>query len=194
MTIWLQLSRSELFFIHACALSIDNRCIVIAGASGSGKSTLAWTLCQLGFNYLSDELAPIEPETMRVEPYPHALCMKTEPPGGAILPNSTLVTDATMHIPASELPMHPLEQPSRIGAFVFIESIKHDGALKVDSIGASEAAIRLYSNGLNQLAHSGDGLPTASRIAQRIPSFLFSEGSVEERVLAIQEVANKTFK
>ena len=186
MTVCVQKHRTELFFTHAAALSIDNRCVVISGASGSGKSTLAWNLCHLGFDYLSDELAPIHPTHLHVEPYPHALCLKTRPLSGPPLPKSTMYTSATMHVPAYELNNHKLEQPCPIDALVFIDSCRNGGDLRMDAISKAEAAARLYSNGLNQLAHIGDGLPPAAHIAGRVPSVFVTGGTVEERCRAIR--------
>jgi hypothetical protein len=188
MTLRLQKLRTELFFVHAAVLSIDDRCVVISGASGSGKSTLAWSLCHLGFNYLSDELAPICPTHRHVEPYPHALCLKTEPLSGPSLPESTICTSATMHVPAYELPNHAVEQSSTIGAMVFIDSSRNGCSLELKEIGSAEAAARLYSNGLNQLAHIGDGLPAATRIASSVPSVFVTGGTVEERSRVVQDL------
>ncbi len=188
MTLRLQKLRTELFFVHGAALSIDDRCVVVSGASGSGKSTLAWSLCHQGFAYLSDELAPINPIHMHVEPYPHALCLKTDPPAGPSLPDSTIYTSATMHVPAYELPNHPLEQPSPIAALVFIDPSRNGCSLELKEISAAEAAARLYANGLNQLAHVGSGLPAATRIARSVPSVFVTGGTVEERSRVVQDL------
>lgn len=188
MTLQLQLLRKDLFFIHAAALSVNGRCVLISGASGSGKSTLAWSLCRAGFAYLSDELAPIEPERLHVEPYPHALCLKTEPASGPPLPESTIYTSETMHVPAYELPGYPPDRPCQIGAMVFIESTQKGSKLEIAPIRAAEAAARLYSNGLNQLAHTNSGLPTATAIAKSVTSYLMSGGTVDERNRAVQDL------
>jgi len=188
MTMWLQRVRSELFFAHAAVLSTEDRCVVIPGASGDGKSNLAWSLCHSGFRYLSDELAPIDPGTLTVEPYPHALCLKSKPLSGPSLPKSTVRTDVTMHVPAYELPNYELERSCSIGAMVFIDSCRNGLSLKIESISSAAAAARLYSNGLNQLAHLGDGLPAATNIAKMVPSYFVTGGTVAERTLAIKEL------
>lgn len=188
MTLRLQKLRTDLFFVHGAALSIDDRCVVISGESGSGKSTLAWSLCHQGFAYMSDELAPIHPTHMHVEPYPHALNLKTEPLTEPFLPKSTIRTSATMHVPAYELPEHAPEHPCLIGTMVFIDSCRNGRSLEINRIGSAEAAARLYANGLNQLAHIGDGLPAATRIARSVPAVFITGGTVEERSCAIKEL------
>lgn len=188
MTMRLQILRADLFFVHAAVMSINDRCALISGASGSGKSSLAWTLSHMGFDYLSDELAPVDPARMQVEPYPHALCLKTKPVSGPSLPKSTIYTPVTMHVPAYELPNHPHERPCPIGVLVFIDHSRNGRNLEIAAISSAAASARLYSNGLNQLAHTGQGLPVATSIAANMPSYLISGGTVDERSLAIRDL------
>ena len=188
MTLWIQKQRTDLFFIHAAALAIENRCAVISGASGSGKSTLAWFLSHKGFSYLSDELAPIHPDRMHVEAYPHALCLKTEPLSWPYLPESTIRTSATLHVPAHELPVYAANDPAYVGALIFIDSSRNGERLEYRAISGAEAAARLYANGLNQLAHVGEGLPAATQIAKNVSSVFLTGGSVEERGQVIRRL------
>ena len=187
MTQEVQLLRRELYFVHGAAFSSGDLCIVVSGPSGGGKSTLCWRLCNDGFTYLSDELAPILPETNVVEPYPHALCLKDDPPGGPVLPDSTVVTSATMHVPAYELSAMPTGDSRPLTCLVFIDG-SWDIPFAMTSISSSEAAARLYANGLNQLAHARDGLSVVSKIAAGVPAFRLTGGSVAERAEAIRKL------
>jgi hypothetical protein len=45
--------------IHAAAIDVDGRAVMIAGASGAGKSTLAAAFMRRGFRILSDDVAPL---------------------------------------------------------------------------------------------------------------------------------------
>jgi hypothetical protein len=73
LTIALQLQRADLFFLHAAVVALDDRAVVLSAPSGTGKSTLALALLENGFDYLSDELAPIDVQRLTVHPFPHAL-------------------------------------------------------------------------------------------------------------------------
>jgi len=188
MTERLQLLRADLFFVHGAALARAERCVIISGESGSGKSSLAWCLSHSGFQYLSDELAPIDPSTLDIEPYPHALCLKTEPLCAPVLPASTQHTIASKHVPAYELPARAADQVCPLSFVVFIDTVLNGRELFVRRIGNAESAARLYSNGLNQLAHAGDGLPLVAAVARAVPSYLMSGGTLEERARAVREL------
>ena len=186
MTERLQLLRSDLFFIHGAALSEAERCVIISGESGSGKSSLAWFMSHNGLDYLSDELAPIDPVLLQVEPYPHALCLKNKPLSEPALPDSTQYTEVTIHVPAYELPTRASERPCPLSFLIFIDASMNGQDLAFREIGCAESAARLYSNGLNQLAHQGDGLPIAAGVARGVSSYLMSGGTVEERAQVIR--------
>ena len=185
-----QLMRANLFFVHGAALSIADRCVVISGKSGCGKSSLAWFMTHNGFEYLSDELSPVNPDFLLVEPYPHALCMKNEPLTEPVLPESTLFTEGTIHVPAFELPARAVEQACPLSFLVFIDKGRHGQDLAWGRIGGAESAARLYSNGLNHLSHHGDGLPVVASIGSRVPSYLMSGGTVEERAQVVKSLFN----
>lgn len=184
----LQLMRANLFFVHGAALSIADRCVVISGKSGCGKSSLAWFMTHNGFEYLSDELSPVNPDSLDVEPYPHALCMKNEPLTEPALPESTQYTEGTIHVPAFELPARALQQPCPLSFLVFIDKAGHGQGLTWRKIGNAESAARLYSNGLNHLSHRNAGLSAVASIASKVPSFLMSGGTVEERAQVVRNL------
>ena len=188
MTECVQLLRANLFFVHGAALSVAERCVIISGESGSGKSSLAWFMSHNGFDYLSDELAPVDPAVLHVEPYPHALCLKNKPLSEPALPDSTQYTDATMHVPAYELPTRDLDRPCPLSLLIFIDGSLNGRDLVVHAIGSAESAARLYSNGLNHLSHPGDGLPVVADMARGVSSYLLSGGTIEERAEAIRDL------
>ena len=171
LTIELQKIRRELYFLHAAALSLAGRGLLIAAASGTGKSTTAWGLLHHGFDYLSDELAPIDLSSLRLQPYPHALCLKKEPPPPYFLPARILRTSSTLHVPVAQLPNSAVPQPPALSAIFFLEYCPELKIPIARMVGKAEAAARLFVNALNPLAHEQDGLAGAAVIARRVPSF-----------------------
>ena len=188
MTIALQELRSELYFVHAAAIALDNSCTLIVGESGAGKSTLCWNLCNTGFVYMSDELAPVHPETLEVEPYPHAICLKRDTLGSFPLPRQTFTTAATMHVPVHLLPLPVARNPTKIGSIIFLTQGDDDNPPEIEDISKSEAAARLYANSLNQLAHEHEGLAAASRLVSSANCFRIERAGIREMREAVAEL------
>lgn len=69
-------TRSEYLQLHSAALVYRGAGCIFAGASGCGKSTLAAALLLRGWGYLGDELALIDPNSLNLQPFPKALCIK----------------------------------------------------------------------------------------------------------------------
>jgi hypothetical protein len=171
MTIETQKLRSDLYFLHAAVLELDGRALALVAPSGHGKSTTTWGLLHHGFQYLSDELAPIDLTTMRVHPFPHALCLKTVPPNEYPLPKETIFTTRTAHVPAQFLPCQTTMDTSLLETIFFVRFVGEASEPVLKPMGKGEAAARLFTNALNPLVHSREGLDGAIEIASRTRCF-----------------------
>jgi hypothetical protein len=172
VVIELQTRRSDLYFLHAAAAERHGRAYLLVAASGSGKSTTQWALLHHGFGYLSDELAPIELNSLNVHAYPHALCLKQPPPPPYGLPTETLATERTLHVPVTNLPRLAEPGPRPVGAAIFLAYRPQAMAPSMHPISPGETSARLYANSLNPLAHPNAGLAAAARIAASVPGFV----------------------
>lgn len=171
MTIEVQKRRQDLLFMHAGALEYNGRVLLLVAPSGSGKSTTTWALVNNGFHYLSDELAPIDLETLQVHLYPHALCLKAVPPEPFGLPEETLYTSYTIHVPVEFFPGALCKEPAPLVAIFFLRYDPQAEQPAVKLISKAEAGARIYSNALNLLAHSRYGLDAAVKVANNCECF-----------------------
>lgn len=191
LTVGLQKIRTDLYFVHAAAVSQGDACTLLVGESGVGKSTLCWNLCNEGFTYMSDELAPVDPATLNVEPYPHALCLKSASNAAYPLPAATLDTSVTLHVPIEALPLPVARRPTRIRNIIFLTHGDGGDNPAVADISRSEAAARLYANSLNQLAHDHDGLAAAARVVSAANCFHLQRGAVPAMLRAVKRLVGK---
>jgi len=171
MTVETQKLRPDLYFVHAAVLELDGRALALVAPSGYGKSTTTWGLLHHGFKYLSDELAPVHLTTMEVHPFPHALCLKTVPPDEYPLPKETIFTTRTAYVPTQFLPCKTTMGSIPLEAIFFVRFVGGISEPVVNPMGKGEAAARLFTNALNPLAHSGEGLDGAIEIASRTRCF-----------------------
>jgi hypothetical protein len=171
MTVELQKLRPDLYFLHAAVLELDGHALALVAPSGYGKSTTTWGLLHHGFKYLSDELAPLHLTTIRVHPFPHALCLKSVPPDEYPLPKETIYTSCTAHVPTASLPGEATMETMPLEAIFFVRFSSDISEPVLKSIGRAEAAARLFTNALNPLAHAGDGLDGAIEVVSRTRCF-----------------------
>jgi len=186
----LQYARADLYFIHAAALEHHGRVFMLVAASGTGKSTTAWALLQHGFHYMSDELAPIDPIGNVVHPYPHALCLKSEPPAPYQLPKNIVCTERTIHIPVETIPSLAIKHPRPLQAIFFLQRDANVSEPSLKRLSAAEASTRLYANTLNALAHPYGGLDVAINIASSVPVFLLNAGDLRSTCDLVLTVAD----
>jgi hypothetical protein len=85
----------DLTFIHAGAVAVDGRAIVLPGQSFAGKTTLTAALLRQGASYLSDECAVLDADG-RVHPYARRLSLRPSDARRGTPP------DPTVAIPAHE--------------------------------------------------------------------------------------------
>ena len=184
----LQKRRSELLFLHSAAVEWGSKAYLFAAEAGNGKSTTTWALLHHGFRYLSDELSPIDLDSLTVLPYPHALCLKQSPPVPYELPEQAFHLGRTIHVPAEFLPGPAASAPRPIGA-VFL--ITHRPGLDVPELRElrpAEASAHLYVTALNVLAHPNHGLDAVVRVAEHAPCFALDSADLSSTCALIRSV------
>jgi len=168
MTLEWEYARSDLYFLHASALEFGSGVVLLAGQSGNGKSTTCWAMTNRGFGYLSDELSPVDLNTMCVHPYPHALCLKNLPPDGFELPDSTYDAGVTLHVPPEAMAEPNVLATRPLRAVLFVEYQADLEKPRLTPLSSAAAAANLFTHALNPLAHPNDGLAAAAEIVKPI--------------------------
>jgi hypothetical protein len=187
----LQRRRADFYFLHGATAERNGKACLLVAPSGQGKSTTVWALLHHGWNYLSDELAPIDLATLHVHAYPHALCLKRKPPDPYGLPNGTLSTFHTLHVPTVLLPGATNVHSCPLAAVLFLEYVPAATNPAIHSITTGEASARLYANALNQLAHPNAGLEAAVYVARSVPNFRLDAADISDTCQLITSTMEK---
>lgn len=69
--------QSQLLVLHAGAVAVGKSSLLFTAPSGGGKSTLVTYLAHHGYDYLSDDMTPINAATLEAEPAPTCMSIKS---------------------------------------------------------------------------------------------------------------------
>jgi hypothetical protein len=163
--------RSDLLFIHGAVVAADGQAIALVAPSGTGKSTTSWGLLHHGFDYLSDELAPIDPRTMRVHAFPRALLLKANPSSAYPLPSDAISVGRVTCLPTFSFPCETVTRPLRLKSILFLRSFKERKSPALRPLSKTDATVRLLTNALNPLAHPAGGVDAAIEIVSKATCF-----------------------
>jgi len=187
----LQKRRPDLLFLHSAALDWRGKACLLAGESGAGKSTTAWALLHHDFRYLSDELSPINVDTLKVHPYPHALCLKEPPAPPYSLPEAALHLGRTIHVTTANMPGTVVREPRPLAALFLLKYSPGLRAPTLRAIDAAAASVHVYVNVLNALAHSNHGLDAVARIAESLPCFVVAAADLPSTCALIRSAMER---
>jgi HprK-related kinase A len=70
--------RDRYLLFHAGSVAHAGEGFIFPAASGSGKTTLVAGLVAAGCQHLSDEVAVLDPSSLRLAPFPRSMCVKHE--------------------------------------------------------------------------------------------------------------------
>jgi hypothetical protein len=191
ISVRLQELRRDLYFVHSAALEFRGKACMLIGRSKSGKSTTTWALLHHGFRYLSDELAPVDPETLHVYTYPRAIWLRRASPGAGH-PGQKIETAWMLCIPSNQFPNDVVEKPIPLGAVFFVRYSPDSRFPSLRPVSRPTAAAQILARALNPGAHSGNGLDPAIQIAKHVRCFELVTAGLPETCALIGEVLNGT--
>jgi hypothetical protein len=191
LVVTLQHLHPELYFLHAAVLTRHGSAFLFPAPAGSGKSTLTWALLSHGFEYVSDELAPLTLEPPKVIPFPRPLCLKQQPPVGYEITIPTLTTERAIHISATNLSLAPASNSLPVSGIFFPRYQPEHADPIPRRVSTARAATRIYVNCLNALAHPASGLAAAEILATRLPCFELGTANLKEACQAVCQTVDK---
>lgn len=178
---------------HAGVVAKDGVGVVIPAKPGGGKTSLVASLLELGFEYLSDEFAVLDPESMTVLPFPKALCFK----GGMELfphlkPESLSVEWETgggrrrlSYLDPSDRGFEVSREVRRVSYLVFPE---RGGAGGAEVMSKAKATLKLAENLLNFESFGRDALDVVLEVAKRAECVRLQVGRPQEGAQILKDL------
>ena len=179
--------RGEYVQLHAAALEIGGKALILPGDPGCGKSTLTAGLLARKWSYLCDEFALIDRGTLAVHPFPRALCMK-EPSFPVIdglglplrrkIPYRKPVKGRVAFLNPREIRADIAGRPSPVRWVIFPQYVA--GATPtLEKLTRSQAAYRLTRQCFNFPVHQQKALTTLAGVVRQADCYQLVGGDIQ---------------
>ncbi|HXF71801.1 MAG TPA: hypothetical protein VNO79_04225 [Actinomycetota bacterium] len=182
---------TDLLALHAGAVALDGRGVLLPAPPDSGKTTLTAALTRAGFSYLSDEVAPIDPGTGLLRPFPRALWMDAraiDRLGGLWerLPEELrALRRAQYHVRPEDLRPDPVGGDVRVH-LVVAPAYAGGREVRLEPLSRAEALVLLAENAFNLERFGGRGVEVLARVVAGARCFRLRMGDLEEAVRAVR--------
>jgi hypothetical protein len=162
-------TRPHVLLLHAAAVELDGRAIVISARSGSGKSTLAAALVRAGWRYLTDEAVAFNPESRSVEPYPKPIALRQDV--WSLFPELGPMPSTACRCVSSVRYVHPAELGGSVGDpstpdMVILPCRVPTSTARMRPLSRAEAAMSLAEQAFSFLDSGAEALRVLARLLQ----------------------------
>jgi HprK-related kinase A len=184
--------------IHASSVELGGKVIVFPGAPGSGKTTLCAGLLTKGAGYFSDEFALIEPGSLKIHPYPKALCIKEsaikllEETCPRLRFDSRWIKKTkgvVAFLDPWEVRNAPVAQPAKVD-FVIFPSYCADAPAKLVPLSKAEVVFNLNRHCLNFLDFKEQGIDMLADLVSAAPGFNLRMGGLDDACQLLMDLIN----
>lgn len=168
-------ARPDLLWLHAGAVADDGGSIVIPGRSGEGKSTLVALLCERGWHFLSDDVAPVRMDTDEVVPYPQSPLRRMPPTDETSFDGIGRLQREAVSIPPDAIRRAAV--PLKAIVFPFFHQGREADFVRLPE---GSAALELLRNCTSFSDQKEVAVARASMLARAVPAYRLSYGAASE--------------
>jgi len=191
----IRLARKHLL-VHAATASWRGKGILMPAQPESGKTTLVTGLTRSGFDYLSDEAAVIDPETLLLHPYPKPLSMEpgtleAMPELKEKLPSELSWTSRlNYHLQPSDVRVDSIGAACAVG-FVIAPCYRPGTRTEIERISQAGALVALADHSFNFHRFGARGLTALAKVVEGAECYRLRMGDLPSAVEATLDVVSK---
>jgi hypothetical protein len=190
MLAYVPLNGRDFVYLHAGVVGTEDGAVLLPGAQNAGKSSLVAALLREGFDYLSDELGPIDPITSRVYPFPKRISV--DPESMELLPGVEDLLqdrdgpgrDAWQRFLRPDDLGAKVAGPSTVRSLIFV-STDHQGPPRLAPMSTAEAVEKMAENAFNLYRYRDRGVILLARVAKEAEAYSLEGGSPGQRALLL---------
>jgi hypothetical protein len=163
----------ELLWLHAAVAGWKGDAVMIPGVRGRGKSTLVTALCERGATFLTDDILPLDPATLRVLPFPRVPEVRDDP--GEEMPAAWLLEVTKTEIPIDDR----VERAALPVRAIILPQATRAGGIALAAATPAEAVVAIAEGCWNFADHGTAAGATLSRLVSgaRIARLSFDSGT-----------------
>jgi HprK-related kinase A len=173
---------------HAGSVARDGRGLILPAASGSGKTTLVAGLLAAGFEYLSDEVAVVDPHQLNLLPFAKSLCVKAggrevlaglSPGLATAIPRRRFGGEPVWYLPPSR---ETTPNASVAVRHVVLPRYRLGGVTELRPVARSAALRQLLEQSFNLRAHGAWGVGRLVDMLRQADCYTLSVGELQPAV------------
>lgn len=180
---------------HAGAVACEGRGLILPAPSGGGKTTLVAGLVAAGFEYLSDEVAMIEPSDLSLLPFAKSLCVKAGgrevlmplyPALAEVIPRRRFGGEPVWYLPLRG----EIRSSTPVRArYVVLPSYQPEATTALRPLRRSAALQRLLEQSFNLRVHGASAVGRLVEMLRQTECYALSVGSLQSAVDVLGELA-----
>lgn len=176
----------DFLFLHAGVAARAGRALLLPATRDTGKTTLTAALVAAGFDYMSDELGPIDPLTGRVYPFPKQMSMDHSSLGFFPGLAERLEDGHELAWGLRQRYVRPEDLGGSTGAaapvgWVVLPTTERTGPARLTPIEGAEAVRAMASNCFNLYRYRDRGVVLLARVTRAARCFRLEGGDPIER-------------
>ena len=188
-------SSHDRVLLHAAAASLEGFGVLLPGAMESGKTTLVAGLTMSGFQYLTDEAAAIDPETLSLHPYPKPLSV--DPGSWTVLADlaprldgsTAAYFDKQWQVPPTAIYPEAVSGPVQATVVVF-PNYERGADTDVAPMPKSEALLVMLEQTFQFHAAGPRNLEVLARLLEDVTCYRMISGDLDEACQAVTHLVH----
>ena len=158
-------ARSDLLWFHAGAVANGGGVVLLPAQAGGGKSTLVTKLVAQGWQYLSDDVVPLDLKTVKVFPVPQTPRVREQieeklPPNKLFKLNKTDVEIVSERLCQQAMPIQAIVFPT----------YDVDVATELALVSPGNTVLELLRNCVNFTEHKHRAMDCLTNLVQQVPA------------------------
>jgi len=199
---WIYNYAHQFFIVHAAVVERDGKAILLCGPPGSGKSTLCAALVARGWRLLSDEVALVCPDTLKIFATARPISLKNESievierfaPSAVFGPRALETHKGIVaHVAPPEQSVRHINADAH-PCWILFPSYAADAATRLTPIPKARAFLRAASDAFNYQILGAQGFRTLAAMIDRCSCFELAYADLTEALKVIEGLGQQAHR